>query len=440
MGVRNENSTSYVHPDEPNLLNLHKAMEYNGLGQPIVRTKAVFASGSDYNDSTVTDAFGRLRISQPFTMFESAFRFGDRTDRWDTALSGSAAKTADTNAATINLNVTTTGDQIIRETKMVFPYQPGKSLLILNTFVMATPQTGLRQRVGYFGAQNGIYFMTEGATKYFAIRKYTSGVVDDTSEKVAQANWNVDPMDGSGPSGITLDVTKTQIFWCDVEWLGVGSVRCGFVVNGVFILCHVFHHANRFTLPYMTTACLPIRFEITATGAVAATMKQICSTVISEGGFEAKSLRYAASMGVTTKNLGTKGTYYPIISLRLTSARIDAIARLAQFQTMIATSSSAPKNCHYQILKNATLTSPSWNLHDAGTIEYDFDASGYTGGTVITSGYFSASTRADLGSADDFNYQLGRTIAGVSDVITVVATPDSNGLDVAMDIGWFELS
>jgi len=39
MGVRNKNSTNYVHPDEANILNLHKAMEYNSGGQPVVRVQ-----------------------------------------------------------------------------------------------------------------------------------------------------------------------------------------------------------------------------------------------------------------------------------------------------------------------------------------------------------------------------------------------------------------
>lgn len=442
MGVRAENSTDYVHSDEPNLLNLHKAMEYNGLGQPIIRVKAGFGgSGGDYNDSTATDAFGRLRISDAFTLFDSSFRFSDDLAKWNSATSGSATKTYDANACTINMNVTTTGDQVIRETRCVFQYQPGKSLLVMNTFVMASPQTGLRQRIGYFGANNGIYFMTEDTTKYFVIRKATGGSVDDTTEKVAQSNWNIDPLDGTGPSKITLDVTKTQIFWMDIEWLGVGSVRLGFVINGVFVPCHVYHHANSFTLPYMQTASLPLRAEITATGAVAATMRVICSTIISEGGYEPKAIFSGASMGVNTKNLVTKGTYYPLIAFRLASGRTDAIVRLAQLQSMIATSSSAPKNCHWQLLLNPTLTgSPSWQSTTNGIVEYDTSASGFTGGTVITQGYFSASTRVELGSTSDFNQQFSRTIAGVSDVLLFVAAPDSNGLDVALDVGWFELS
>lgn len=417
-------------------------MEYNSIGQPIVRVKASFAgSGGDLNDSPATDAFGRLRVSEPFTLFDCSYRFGDDLKKWNTALTGSADKVYDANACTVNMNVTTTNDQVIRETRYVFQYQPGKSLLVLNTFAMSTPVTGLRQRIGYFGANNGVYFMTEGTTKYFVIRKKTSGTVDDTTEKVAQSNWNIDPLDGTGPSGVTLDVTKTQIFWLDVEWLGVGSVRCGFVINGVFVLCHVFHHANTIALPYMQTASLPLRAEITATGNVSATMRVICSSIISEGGYEPREVFSTATMGVTTKNLTTAGTYYPLMAFRLASGREDAIVRLAQLQSMITTSSASPKNCHWKLLLNPTLTgTPSWTATDNGIIEYDTSASGFSSGTTINSGYFSASTRIELGSADDFHQQFGRTIAGVSDILLFAAAPDSNGLDVAIDVGWYELS
>ena len=138
------------------------------------------------------------------------------------------------------------------------------------TFVMNTSKTNLRQRVGYFGSNNGFFLEQNGTTIQFVKRSSVTGSVVDTP--ITQSNWNIDKLDGTGPSLLTLDLTSPQILFIDLEWLGVGSVRMGFVINGQFIHCHTFHHANSNTAPkgaYMQTACLPIRQEIENTAATA---------------------------------------------------------------------------------------------------------------------------------------------------------------------------
>ena len=294
MAERNEsNSTNYQHPQESNLLNIHKAMDYGASGEPLLRVNNV--GGVSYNDagniSASIDAFGRMRVSNPYTLFDGGLRYGDNTFKWDQADTGSASSSFLPNESSI-LMATTGAGSAIRQTKQVFSYQPGKSLLTMLTFVMNTPTAGVTQRAGYFGAQNGVYFEIDGVDINLVIRKYTSGSVDSTSEKIPRASWNGDRLDGHGGqsniSGVTLDVTKAQIFWSDIEWLGVGSVRCGFVINGQFVVAHIFHHANILDRVYMTTASLPLRYELISTGP-AATMRAICSTVISEGGYANRS-------------------------------------------------------------------------------------------------------------------------------------------------------
>ena len=191
---------------------------------------------------TNLDAFGRVRVSNPFTLFDSSHRYADN-NLWATSITGTAAATFSANEGLVNLTVgSASGDQIIRETIKVFSYQPGKSLLVMSTFVMGTANANLRQRVGYYGAANGIYFERDGTTNYMVERSSVSGAVVDT--RVAQSNWNQDPLDGTGPSGLTLDASKAQILYMDVEWLGLGTVRTGFIIDGQFIPVHNFNHAN----------------------------------------------------------------------------------------------------------------------------------------------------------------------------------------------------
>ena len=237
------------------------------------------------------DAFGRARMSQPYTLFDSQNRYA-ADNQFDTSTATGGSTTYQANESTVDLNVTaSSGSQVVRQTYRNFPYQPGKSLLVLTTFVMNAAKTGLRQRVGYFNTQNGIFFQQNDSTLSFVLRTYTSGIASD-ARTVNQADWNGDKLDGTGDSGFTLDPSKSQIFFIDVEWLGVGSVRCGFIINGQYVIAHTFNNANDLAKVYMTTAILPVRYEITNTAGTASssTMKQVCSTVISEGGYEQTSI------------------------------------------------------------------------------------------------------------------------------------------------------
>lgn len=225
------------------------------------------------------DSFGRFRISAPLTLFDSSQRHYDN-GKFATSNTANTSYSFQANTASIDMVVDTTANaNVYRESYRVFAYQPGKSLQIINTFVMNTSKANLRQRVGYFSTDNGI-FLEQSDDVYFVKRSKATGSVVDT--KIAQSDWNIDPMDGTGPSGLTLNLAYPQIFWTDIEWLGVGTVRMGFVVNGQFVHCHSIHHANLSSSPagaYMQTAILPVRYEIENTGATASssTLKQICS-------------------------------------------------------------------------------------------------------------------------------------------------------------------
>lgn len=384
------------------------------------------------------DAFGRLRTSSQFTLFDSQMRYQDN-GKFSTSTSGSATTSHNTNDSCFSMNVTgASGDKVVRESTKVFPYQPGKSLLILTTFTMNAAASNLRQRVGYFTTQNGIFLEQDGSTINIVKRSYTGGSISES--RIAQANWNgADTLDGNGLSGITLDLSKSQIFFTDIEWLGVGSVRCGFIVDGKYYIVHTFHHANSITGTYMTTANLPVRYEIENTGSSsAATMKQICSTVISEGGYQGMSYMRVAGRGISTISLTDAGTYYHVASIRLKSTRLDGIVLPAQLDLL------AESNINYRwmLLLNPTFaTTPTWSDYTAEShVQYSITDSVVTGGTVVGSNYITnAQGASTVGGLDNFNLQLGRTLAGVSDVLTLVVTSASNSKTASGQIGWFEL-
>ena len=387
------------------------------------------------------DAFGRLRVSNPFTLFDTQARYYDH-GQFSNVNVGTANVVYVASQSSYQLNVgSANGDSVIRESKRVFAYQPGKSQLTMDTFCFATPKTNLRQRVGLFGANNGVFFENDGTYNYMVIRSQSFG----NEERVRQDAWNGDRLNGSGgitnPSNITLYPDRTQIFYADVEWLGVGSVRCGFVVNGAYVLCHTFHHANQlgFDRVYMTTATLPIRYEITNTGATsgASMMTQICSTVISEGGYNSFGTTESYGTGTTQKRLSNSGTYYPVVSIRLNAARLDAIVVPRQIDVL----SPSVNYYRWALLNNATLTGATFaQTSQSGTVDIDTAATAVAGGFEIQSGYASSRELTQLSSVDFFQFQLGRTMQGVSDVVTLAIAATANNADVLAELGWQELN
>ena len=408
-----------------NILRLYFNQLDNILGQLVASTSSLPITFPP----TALDAFGRLQVASPYTLFDSQSRYS-ADNQFDTSTSGTGSSTFNTNQASVSMSVTGGGvGSVVRQTFRSFSYQPGKGLLVLATFQMDNgTSANLNQKVGYFSTQNGVFFQRTAGVNSFVLRSYTSGAVDDT-RTVAQSAWNGDKLDGTGASGLTLDLTHPQILWMDFEWLGVGSVRCGFIINGQYIVCHTFNTANVYgTTVYMTTAILPVRYEITTTtSAVAATLTQICSSVISEGGYEATSVEHSASMTNLTASSYLTTSYKPLISIRLASGRTGAIV----LPTTLNFLPSTADNFQIALVKNATLSSPSWSaVASDSNVEYDISSTSYTGGTLVYAEFATGKTGRSIlavGAGYNWDMQLGASIAGVSDTLTLVARTVTTG-------------
>jgi hypothetical protein len=394
------------------------------------------------------DAFGRLRISSPLTLFDSSHRYKDN-NLWSSLTAVNGTYSFNQNQGLIDLTVNDlSGSSVIRETTKVFPYQPGKSLQTMNTFVMAPSSENLRQRVGYFGENNGIYFQLDGNEISFVERSLVNGS-PATETIIPRSSWNGDKLDGLGSSKFTFNITKAQIFWMDIEWLGVGTVRCGFVINGQFIVCHSFHHANIIDSTYTTTASLPLRYEITnkAQTEGSHTLKQICSTVISEGGYELRGLQQAVSIPITSPiTFAATNIYYPIISIRLKTVpdRMDAVVILTALSIL---GKGNGINYNWQIRASGISTGGSWL--DAGVdsaVEYNITGTSYSGGRILASGFLNASNQAspniDILKEALFKFQLERNgLTKTPYEITLVASTDTtNGSGIFASMDWEEVT
>jgi hypothetical protein len=387
------------------------------------------------NQSTLYDAFGRLKVSNPHTIFDSFNRY-TASDKFATYKDVSSNLTLNADSSLSMTVGAYSTSVVVRETKTVFTYQPGKSLLIMNSFTMNTPQSNLIQRVGYFSPNDGIFLEASGTVINFV--KRAQGI--DT--KVSQSNWNGSRLLGESPDLITLDLSKSQIFWCDIEWLGVGSVRCGFIINGKFYVSHTFHHSNIITGTYMTTACLPIRYEILNTqNSTGGTLKQICSTVITEGGYDAMSTVRHIGTDNFTKTLTSNNVFVPFVTIKLRPDRLDANVLVSQLSIGNTVSNAL---LQYKILLNANLTGASYFNYDlSSNIMYDISATAVSGGYLMNSGYFNQSNTIELASINDFNLQMGKSLTSyntyLADTVTVaISCLQGNDPQVSALIGWYE--
>jgi hypothetical protein len=377
-------------------------------------------------DSGGVDAFGRARVSEPFTIFDSTLRYTKRTDQWfeSTTLGGATNYLA--NESSIELTTgTASGSTVLRRTKRRFPYQPGKSMLVMQSFVGVT-SSGARQEVGLFDDQNGVMVRCDGGVVQFVIRSFASGTVQE--DVVAQPSWNIDTLD-------ELDFTKANLFIADLEWLGVGRVRCGFVIDGEIKWCHEFNHANASTKVYATTAILPLsyRIENTASQASGRTLKQICCSVQSEGGYEPIGPMYFVGRGAT--GIASISSETVVAAIRMASGRTGNVIMPAQVDAVIEGNTVA----QWRLRINPTL-SGSWvpAENGRGNVETLITATTFSGGTVVAAGLVGNNGSSAFTPETALALSLGVDANGNSDTLVLTIEADSATKATGL-ISWREL-
>lgn len=386
----------------------------------------------EYGDTSAVDAFARLRISTPYTLFDSKQLHDKQPLFWDEIVAGAATSTHNAvNANTVMTVTASASDYVIRQTKLRPNYQPGKSQLIVFTF-HAPQQTGVTMQIGAFDGTgvtyqtpyNGIFLeITENNISWNIAKNGT------TTESHSQGNWNYDNLDGEGPSGVILDTDAVLIAFMDIEWLGVGRVRCGFFVGGIPRYVTYFTHSNdpAFTSVYMSTPNLPLRYYIESDGTGGGTLDHICSTVISEGGIQQTGILRSVNTGSTHLDANTANTKYAIIGIRLNTTYYD-ITVLPEYFSMI---SQTNDDYLWEIQLNPVIAGTfTYTALTDSSLEY---ATGNTtntittDGIVIDSGYSKSASNIDRRIVTALT--LGSTIAGVQDTFVLIVMPLSSNAD-----------
>ena len=381
----------------------------------------------------------RLKVAPYQTVFFNTFQYGKESDVWDESAVGvGATATYNANSSNVVMQVgSASGSKVVRQTRNVMRYIPGRSATRAFAIRLDTPQVGIRRRFGLFDENNGAYFEDDGGTYSYVIRSNTTGIVTET--RVTRDNWNGEKFDGNGYTGVTADATKQQMISINYEWYGAGLVEFAWLMKNETIPSHTFENSNTNDFVWCSTPFLPIRLEIENVTGVAGThyMYQGSNSLIQEGEPEKLGILESVANPITGTTLALANTFYPVVSLRLKSGSLSAVALLRSLQT--ATNDNT--NVYWRLIENPTLTGASWTDHpDPNSfIQYDTSATATTGGNIVLSG-FTISGGSSLVEIDDkAALQIGRSgIGTISDIYTLAcASPNTNKAALAV-LNWIE--
>jgi hypothetical protein len=362
----------------------------------------IFNNEISYSDSPNIDAFGRLRVSEPYNIFQSTLVFNSGYTQYETyTLSGSATYNTNQSDVTFSVNANN-GARVLREQHGYNPYQPGKSQLVFLTGVFGTGVANTKKYMGYYNDNDGLMFMYSGTTFGVNLRTSTSG--SPVEDFVPQTEWNIDTLiTGSSlnPSGYHLDTSKTNIYIINFQWLGVGRVVYALDLDGIIVPVHQILNANKKTSVYMSSGSLPVRYEVTSQGGSDNTFKQICSSVISEGGQQEFGYINNVSNGLTTRTFAAKQS---VISVRLANLFDGKTNRVISEPVGVELfTNTATVNAYWELIltrgylnENNLGGTPTWVSLSGTPIEFSVDGTTVTGGTVIDSGYISTTNQAGV--------------------------------------------
>lgn len=393
------------------------------------------AVGPSFNAS---DAFTRFRASNPYGIFDSKQVYAKDTLYWTESLVTGATSTFLTNEAAVQLETTTTnGSSAIRQTRQYMIYEPGRGQLLFISGLMGAIKANVRQRIGYFDANNGLFFEQNGTTLRVVRRTFVSGAAVDNA--VDQASWNIDPLDGTGRSGYNLNTATVQVFVIDFSWLGVGRIRFGVLSGTEISYCHEMTAANALTAVWAQTPSLPIRFELTNTGATGSntTMKQICASVLSEGGLDPIGLVVSGNTGASAVTVTATET--AVIGVRLTATYNRACIIPLEFSVM----STSANSLIIRAWMRATLTGGAWVASTGVASEINITPTSFstTGAVLVATDYISSNTARTAGRLLTSALTLGSDFAGTARdqfIITVQNVAAGNNNTFAT-VSWKEI-
>ena len=431
----NENSTNYFHSYEPNTNDVSLAMDYDPYGNPVLRIDDTTKQHTSKN---------RVKVSTFEVTDFATYTNSKDGDIWDDLITGTASSTHDVYQSMVLLQVgSAAGDSVIRQTKRVQRYLPGRQSEVSMVFRWFPVATGVRRRFGLFDDLDGIYFEDGGdGDFYVVIRRNTAGGIIEN--RVARADWNVDKLDGTGPSGITAIPEAIQQMSIEYEWYGAGQVEFNFIINNNKYPVHQFNHANIVEYTWAASASLPIRCELTnVTGESAGPhyFWQGSHSFTTEGTTTLLGRQKAISSPLTGYSLTTANTFYPVIAIRLKTNALRSVV----IPDFYAGATLDNTNVFIRVIEGATITGGTWISYDSeSAVEYNLTGTAFSNGTILDTVFVNGTNQGiKYGLPERAITQIVRnttTTLGDTSSTFVIAIASTNANKAGWaSLGWIEV-
>ena len=395
------------------------------------------------DDTVQHTSHNRRKVSTYEITDFATFLFSKNDNDFDEQITGTASSTHQPYLGMVQLSVGgSVGDQIVRQTRRVQRYLPGRANEASIAIILNNTSAGIRSRFGVFDQYNGAYFEHDGTDYSVVIRRNTaSGIVE---ERIARSNWNQDKLDGTGPSGIIGDPTAIQMLVIEYEWYGAGQVDFKFVIDNNAHSVHQFNHANRHDHTWASYGSFPIRYELTnVTGATGThTVLHGSHSFLTEGTTSLLGKQLSISSPTTGYNLATAGTFYPVVAIRLKSTGLNSVVIPDEFAAGLLDKT----DMFIRVIERpTTVTGGTWiSVGPESPLEYNLTATSYTGGTIASTQFVS---EKQMGQSITFPEraitQIGRktttTIGDTSEVFLIAAAATNNDKDAWISLGWIEV-
>jgi len=323
---------------------------------------------------------------------------------------------------------TDTGSTAKMESKIVVRYNPGQGGVCKFTALFTEGAAGTQQEVGLGDNTDGLFVGFNGVE--FIINRRQGG----SNNFVNQSSFNMDTLDGDGPSGMILDTSKMNVFKIQFQWLGAGNLFFNIEdpVTGRFIMFHTIRYANNFIRPSLDNPTFPLRVFVDN----GATVLDIVTKVGSMGGFTEGIVRddgpinFSAVLGTAVST-----TIIPVLSIRNKTTYQTKVNKVLIKLLNIGIINTGGKELLAQLILNGSLTDASFSSIDTNTsvMEEDSSASAITGGINLLPFLVKDSDSKDFDLlAEDIKLNPG-------DTLTIAAISTASGTTTDVDITWKEI-
>ena len=383
--------------------------------------------------------YGVVRTEEDQTLLDLVLKYKIPEEQlaFDTASGGTITHIPEFSGGRLAVDGTN-GSLARMRTHEYFQYFAGRASVVRQ--ILYHPdggQTNQVRRWGHFDDNDGLFWKLDGTSLSISRRTSTSGSMVE-SVVAAQADWNRDRLDGTGPSGVTLDITKANIYEIQLQWYGTGS-NLKFYIDQTLV--HIENFSNRFAAPWSRTAHLPVQWEIRNTAATTAGQIEVLGSSFEiMGKAEIPELNFGIGHNA---DFPVSNTETALLGLRPTLL-FNGVENRVRLVPTLAEASSDGGNAIIRLYWLGSLSGGNWLSPSPGShAEYNLDPVGFTAGELvyvgfITNGSFKSLPVGQIFSARSRSFVLQGYAGTRPEIVFTAEKLKAGSTDMRMSVNWSE--